>query len=111
MTSRFSFVWLNLVSSLRGSICLELWIGALHLKDKSVLGRSGLINYMSFGVLRKERYLSPKLFLFPETDFQKPFFKIFCIYLLLEKLINKKNFQSIKKFGLVFRKVFSFYFR
>ena len=33
---------------------------------------------------------------------------IFCIYLLLEKLINEKSVKE--KFGLVFRKVFFFYF-
>ena len=35
---------------------------------------------------------------------------IFCIYLLLEKLINEKYFSVKEKFGLVFRKVFFFYF-
>ena len=46
--------------------------------------------------------------------FEKLFSKLFCIYLLLEKLINKKTLSgqrkilfSKKKFGLVSRKVFS----
>jgi hypothetical protein len=49
--------------------------------------------------------------------FKKLFFILLSIYLLLEKLINKKYFSiNIKhflikeKFSLVFRKVFSFYF-
>jgi hypothetical protein len=37
-------------------------------------------------------------------------FKIFCICLLLEKLINRKHFPVKWKFSLVFKKVFSFYF-
>jgi len=36
---------------------------------------------------------------------------IFCIYLLLEKLINEKYFSVKEKFDLIFRKVFFFYFR
>ena len=35
---------------------------------------------------------------------------IFCIYLLLKKLINEKYFSVKEKFDLVFRKVFFFYF-
>ena len=49
--------------------------------------------------------------------FEKSFFKLFYIYLLLEKLINekyfpvnRKYFPVKKKFDLVSRKVFSFYF-
>jgi hypothetical protein len=47
----------------------------------------------------------------------KLFFKLFCVCLPLEKLINKKHFPVNRKhfpvkekFGLVSRKVFSFYF-
>jgi uncharacterized protein YpbB len=49
--------------------------------------------------------------------FEKLFFKYFYIYLLLKKLINgiyfpvnEKHFPVKWKFGLVFRKVFSFYY-
>jgi len=42
--------------------------------------------------------------------FLKLFLKFFCVYFSLEKLVNKKYFLVKKKFGLVFRKVFSFYF-
>jgi hypothetical protein len=31
-------------------------------------------------------------------------------FLLLEKLLNRKHFPVKEKFGLIFRKVFSFYF-
>jgi len=41
---------------------------------------------------------------------KKLFFKFSCVYLSLENLINKKHFQVKEKFGLVFRKVFFFYF-
>jgi len=40
----------------------------------------------------------------------KPLFKLFYVYLLLEKLINEKHFTIKEKFSLVSRKVFSFYF-
>jgi len=36
--------------------------------------------------------------------------KLFCICLSLEKLVNEKHFPVKGKFGLVFRKMFSFYF-
>jgi len=49
--------------------------------------------------------------------FKKLFFKFLCVCLLLEKLINEKHFPVNEKyfpvkgkFGLIFRKVFSFYF-
>jgi hypothetical protein len=38
------------------------------------------------------------------------FLKFFYVYLILEKLINEKHFTVKEKFGLVFKKVFSFYF-
>jgi len=54
---------------------------------------------------------------FRENVFRKLFFKFFYIYLLLEKLVNRKyfpvngkHFPVKEKFGLVSRKVFSFYF-
>ena len=42
--------------------------------------------------------------------FWKPLSKHSCVCLLLEKLVNGKHFQVKGKFGLVYRKVFSFYF-
>jgi hypothetical protein len=43
-------------------------------------------------------------------DFLKLFFKLSCVCLSLKKLINRKYFSIKWKFGLVFRKVFFFYF-
>jgi len=40
----------------------------------------------------------------------KPLFKLSCVCLPLEKLVNGKHFPVKEKFGLVSRKVFSFYF-
>jgi hypothetical protein len=40
----------------------------------------------------------------------KPFFKLSCVCLPLEKLVNGKHFPVKGKFGLVSEKVFSFYF-
>jgi hypothetical protein len=42
--------------------------------------------------------------------FKKLFFKFFCVCFPLEKLVNGKYFLVKGKFGLVSRKVFSFYF-
>ena len=55
------------------------------------------------------------MFVFWKVVFEKLFFKLSCIYLPLEKLVNEKHFPvnekyfSVKgKFGLIFRKVFFF---
>jgi len=42
--------------------------------------------------------------------FWKPFFKLSYICLSLEKLVNEKHFSIKEKFGLIFIKVFFFYF-
>ena len=41
---------------------------------------------------------------------ERPLSKIFCVCLPLKKLVNEKYFSVKRKFGLVSRKVFSFYF-
>jgi len=41
---------------------------------------------------------------------EKLFSKLSCVCLPLEKLVNEKHFPVKEKFGLVFRKVFFFYF-
>jgi len=43
------------------------------------------------------------VFVFQKVISRKLLFKLFCVYLSLKKLVNGK-------FGLVFKKVFSFYF-
>jgi len=50
------------------------------------------------------------MFVFLKIVSEKLFFKFSCVCLSLEKLINKKYFPIKEKFGLVFKKVFSFYF-
>jgi hypothetical protein len=40
----------------------------------------------------------------------KPLSKLSCLCLSLEKLVNGKHFPVKEKFGLISRKVFSFYF-
>jgi hypothetical protein len=54
---------------------------------------------------------------FLESDFKKSFSKLSCVCLTLEKLVdikhfpvNEKYFSVKRKFDLIFRKVFSFYF-
>jgi hypothetical protein len=42
--------------------------------------------------------------------FGKPLSKLSCVFLPLEKLVNGKHFPVKGNFGLVSRKVFSFYF-
>jgi len=46
------------------------------------------------------------MFVSQKLIFKKLFFKIFCVCLSLEKLVNKKHFSVKEKFSLVFRKVF-----
>jgi hypothetical protein len=50
------------------------------------------------------------VFGFWKVIFGKPLSKISYVCLPLEKLVNGKHFLVKGKFGLVFRKVFSFYF-
>jgi len=50
------------------------------------------------------------VFVFRKVISGKPLSKLSCVCLPLEKLINGKHFPVKGKFGLVFRKVFSFYF-
>jgi hypothetical protein len=47
------------------------------------------------------------VFVFRKVVSGKSLFKLSCVYLLLEKLVNGKHFPVKGKFGLVFRKVFS----
>jgi len=44
---------------------------------------------------------------FPESGFRESLSKLSCVCLPLEKLVNGKHFPAKGKFGLVFRKVFS----
>jgi len=46
------------------------------------------------------------MFVFQNLLFGKLFFKFFCVYLPLGKLVNGKYFLVKENFGLVFRKVF-----
>jgi hypothetical protein len=47
------------------------------------------------------------MFVFLKVISEKLFFKLFCVCLSLEKLVNEKHFPVKEKFDLVFRKVFS----
>ena len=47
------------------------------------------------------------VFVFQKVVFRKPLSKLSCVCLSLEKLVNGKYFPVKGKFGLVFRKVFS----
>jgi hypothetical protein len=85
------------------------------------------LSFVSYGILNfiltctflfgGSRYVTLAVFVSRKLVFRKSLFKLLCIYLLLEKLINKKHFPVNEKyfpvkgkFGLIFRKVFSFYF-
>ena len=46
------------------------------------------------------------MFVFRKVIFEKLLSKLFCVCLLLEKLVNRKHFPVKGKFGLVSRKVF-----
>jgi hypothetical protein len=60
--------------------------------------------YLSLILITKVAFVSRNVV------FRKSLFKLSCVYLSLEKLINGKHFSVKEKLGLVFRKVFSFYF-
>ena len=50
------------------------------------------------------------VFVFRKVVFGKSLSKLSCVCLSLGKLINRKHFPIKEKFGLISRKVFSFYF-
>jgi len=50
---------------------------------------------------------SKVMFVFRKVVSGKPLSKLSCVYFPLEKLVNGKHFPVKKKFGLVFKKVFS----
>jgi hypothetical protein len=50
------------------------------------------------------------MLVFWKVVFKKPVSKLSCVCLLLGKLVNGKHFPVKEKFGLVSRKMFSFYF-
>jgi len=50
------------------------------------------------------------VFVFWKVVFEKSLSKLSCICLLLGKLVNGKHFPVKEKFGLVSKKVLSFYF-
>jgi uncharacterized protein YlzI (FlbEa/FlbD family) len=86
-------------------ICLPL--------EKLVNGKHFPINEKHFSVKEKFGLVSRKMFfllavfVFWKVVSGKPFSKLSCVCLPLEKLVNGKHFQVKGKFGLVFRKVFS----
>ena len=51
------------------------------------------------------------MYVFWKVVFEKLLFKLSCVCLLLEKLVNGKHFPVKEKFDFVFKKIFSFYFR
>ena len=54
--------------------------------------------------------LSKAMFVSRNSLSGKPLSKLSCVCLPLEKLVNRKHFPIKEKFGLVFKKVLSFYF-
>jgi hypothetical protein len=62
---------------------LAIWIGGVRVISSKFLARN---SFNSRG--------------FCKVIFRKLFFKFFCIYLLLEKLVNRKHFPVKEKFGL-----------
>jgi uncharacterized protein YlzI (FlbEa/FlbD family) len=60
-----------------------------------------------FGLVYRKVFSFLAVFVFRKVISGKPFSKLFCVCLSLEKLVNGKHFSIKGKFGLVFRKVFS----
>ena len=69
-----------------------------------------LFNQKKFNLIFRKIFFFLALFVFQKVVFKKPLSKLSCICLPLEKLVNGKHFSVKEKFGLVSRKVFSFYF-
>jgi len=67
---------------------------------KNFSGDKGKETYLFFYVV----------FVFGKWFLKNHFLNFFCVCLLLEKLVNGKYFLVKGKFGLISRKVFSFYF-
>jgi uncharacterized protein YlzI (FlbEa/FlbD family) len=81
--------------------------------EKLVNGKHFPVNEKYFPVKEKFSLVSRKMFfllavfVFRKVVSGKPFSKLSCVCLPLEKLVNGKHFPVKGKFGLVFRKVFS----
>jgi hypothetical protein len=60
-----------------------------------------------FGLVSRKVFSLLAVFVFWKVVSGKPFSKLSCVYLPLEKLVNGKHFPVKGKFGLVFRKIFS----
>ena len=60
-----------------------------------------------FGLVFRKMFSLLTVFVFRKVVSKKPFSKLSCVCLPLEKLVNGKHFPVKGKFGLVFRKVFS----
>ena len=60
-----------------------------------------------FGLVSRKVFFLLAVFVFWKVVSGKPFSKLSCVCLPLEKLVNGKHFSVKEKFGLVFRKVFS----
>ncbi|KAI9392872.1 hypothetical protein POPTR_006G147350v4 [Populus trichocarpa] len=60
-----------------------------------------------FGLVFRKVFFLLAVFVFRKVISGKPLSKLSCVCLSLEKLVNGKHFPVKGKFGLVFRKVFS----
>jgi len=60
-----------------------------------------------FGLVYKKMFSLLAMFVFRKVVSEKPLFKLSCVCLPLEKLVDGKHFPVKEKFSLVFRKVFS----
>jgi len=60
-----------------------------------------------FGLVFRKVFSLLAVFVFRKVVSGKPFSKLSCVCLPLEKLVNGKHFPIKGKFGLVFMKVFS----
>jgi hypothetical protein len=57
--------------------------------------------------ITKEQREIKAMFVSRKVVSEKAFSKLSCVCLLLEKLVNEKHFTVKRKFGLIFKKVFS----
>ena len=98
-------VVLGKLLSILSCVCLSLE-KLINGKHFPVNGKHFLVK-KKFGLVFRKVFSLLTVFVFRKVVSGKPFSKLSCVCLLLEKLVNGKHFPVKGKFVLVFRKVFS----
>jgi hypothetical protein len=87
--------------------CIYLLLEKLVNKKTLSGQRKILSSQKKFGLVSRKMFSLLAVFVFRKVVSVKSLSKLSCVCLLLEKLVNGKHIPVKEKFGLVFRKVFS----